>query len=65
MFQRFLKFGRIFITNQFFNERANMRARENSFELVEQPQLEATLRETPLNLVEVEAILHADWTRAV
>lgn len=55
-----VEFGRVCITNQFFNEQARMHARENAVEIVEQPQLMKMLEDTPITMTELEQVIYSN-----
>lgn len=59
-----VKFDRVCMTNQHFDQQARLNAELNAVELIEQPQLSNMLAETPVNMLEVERILYSEWSDA-
>src|SRR5207253_11100050 len=56
-----VSFGKVCITNQFFNEQARQNAHLNGVELVERPALLSMLAETPVTMLELERELFTEW----
>lgn len=59
-----VRFDRVCITNQYFDQQTHLNAELNDVELIEQPRLAAMLNETPVRLLEIEQVLYTDWSQA-
>lgn len=57
-----VKFSKVCVTNQYFNNQARDHAALNGVELIEQQHLNALLREHNVTLLEVEKLRHAHWS---
>ena len=55
------EFGKVCITNQYFNALAKENARLNHVTLVDQTQLGTLLQAHPVTMLEVEKMLYANW----
>jgi HJR/Mrr/RecB family endonuclease len=56
-----VKFEKICLTNQFFNNHAKENADLNCVKLLDQHDLAALLARYPVTMLEVERMLHAEW----
>ena len=56
---RFIKVG---LTNQYFNDTAKEQAALNEVQLIEQPALAELLKRYPTTLLQVERFLYSDWS---
>jgi hypothetical protein len=56
-----VNFGKVCITNQFFNTQAHENAALNCVELLEQTHLTEMLEQHTVTMVEVERVLYAEW----
>ena len=59
-----IDFGKICLTNQFFNRQAHDHAVLNDVEILAQVELAEMLVETPVTMLEVERMLYAEWPEA-
>lgn len=56
-----VRFNRVCITNQFFNDTAQRHAENNHVELYDQPRLARLLADHPVRLTEIERFLYTKW----
>lgn len=59
-----VKFTKVALTNQFFNDHARLNAKLNSVELMEQTSLSLLLQEYHVTMLDVERVLYAEWKDA-
>lgn len=59
-----VSFSKRAVSNQYFNEAAEDRARKNKVTLVNQKDLESLLRQHPVTHGDVQRFLHAYWDEA-
>lgn len=56
-------FAKVCVTNRFFNGYAHKNAALNEVQLIEQPELIAMLKETPVTMLELERVLFPEWSQ--
>ncbi len=59
-----VQFGKVGLTNQFFNSLAHENAMLNSVELLDQNHLAALLQEHHVTMLDIERILYTEWDEA-
>ncbi len=57
-----IAFGKIGLTNQYFNVQAQEQAKLNDVQLVNRERLKALLEQFPVQLLELERLLFVDWS---
>jgi superfamily II DNA or RNA helicase len=57
-----VSFGKVCITNRFFNTTAHRHAELNNVELLDQTHLTRLLEEFPVTMLDVEQLLYAEWS---
>ena len=56
-----VRFSRVCLTNQFFNDQARDNATLNGVELLDQPRLAEMLERHPVTMLELERVLYSEW----